>query len=62
MAYWTDDRSLDREQRRLDQQQAEALKEIDVNKRTVGRPKTITDMKAYKREKAREYRANKKGA
>lgn len=31
-------------------------------KRGPGRPKTITDMKAYKREKAREYRAKKKGA
>ena len=29
-------------------------------KRPVGRPRTITDMKAYKAAKAREYRAKKK--
>jgi len=29
-------------------------------KRPVGRPKTITDMRAYKAAKAREYRAKKK--
>lgn len=29
-------------------------------KRPVGRPKAITDMKAYKREKARYYRAKLK--
>lgn len=26
-------------------------------KRPVGRPRTITDMKAYKRDKARQYRS-----
>jgi hypothetical protein len=31
-----------------------------TSQRTIGRPKTITDMKAYKREKAVKYRANKK--
>lgn len=31
-------------------------------KRHVGRPKTITDMKAYKAAKAREYRAKAKNA
>ena len=31
-------------------------------KRPVGRPKTITDMKAYKAERARKYRADKKAA
>jgi len=30
------------------------------SKRPVGRPKTITDMKAYKASKAREYRAKAK--
>lgn len=29
-------------------------------KRPVGRPKTITDMKAYKREHQRQYRADVK--
>ena len=33
-----------------------------MEKRPVGRPKTITDMKAYKAMKAREYRAAKKAA
>lgn len=33
-----------------------------VHKRPVGRPKTITDMKSYKRDKMREYRAAKKAA
>lgn len=31
-------------------------------KRGRGRPKTITDMKSYKRDKMREYRAAKKAA
>lgn len=31
-------------------------------KRPVGRPKTITDMRAYKAERARKYRADKKAA
>lgn len=33
-----------------------------MNKRPVGRPKTITDMRTYKADKAREYRAKKKEA
>ena len=33
--------------------------EIVTTKRSVGRPKTITDMKAYKAKWAREYRARK---
>lgn len=32
------------------------------HKRPVGRPKIITDMKAYKAERARKYRADKKAA
>lgn len=32
---------------------------LDLPKRPRGRPKTITDMKAYKAAKAREYRARK---
>jgi hypothetical protein len=35
---------------------------VDTPKRPVGRPKTITDMKAYKAERARKYRADKKAA
>lgn len=31
-----------------------------TEKRPVGRPRTITDMKTYKRDKARQYRAAKK--
>lgn len=32
---------------------------VEQTKRSVGRPKIITDMKAYKAAKAREYRARK---
>lgn len=35
---------------------------MKAEKRPVGRPKTITDMRAYKAERARKYRADKKAA